>query len=42
MDLRFTPEENAFRTEVRGFMRENLPSSVRRKMIEGERLVQFP
>src|SRR5580704_12715579 len=38
MDLRFTPEENAFRTEVRGFMRENLPSSVRRKMIEGERL----
>ena len=38
MDLRFTPEENAFRTEVRAFMKENLPPAIRSKMIEGRRL----
>jgi pimeloyl-CoA dehydrogenase large subunit len=38
MDLRFTPEENAFRTEVRGFMKEHLPPAIRTKMIAGERL----
>ena len=38
MDLRFTPEENAFRAEVRAFMKENLPPAIRAKMIEGDRL----
>ena len=38
MDLRFTPEENAFRDEVRAFMKEKLPASIRAKMIEGRRL----
>jgi pimeloyl-CoA dehydrogenase large subunit len=38
MDLRFTPEENTFRAEVRAFMKENLPPSIRSKMIEGRRL----
>ena len=38
MDLRFTPEENAFRTEVRAFMKEHLPPAIRNKMIAGDRL----
>ena len=38
MDLRFTPEENAFRAEVRAFMKEQLPAAIRTKMIEGSRL----
>src|SRR5262249_26168860 len=40
MDLRFTPEENAFRDEVRTFLRAALPESIRRKMIEGRRLAK--
>ena len=40
MDLRFTPEENAFREEVRAFIKANLPDDIRRKMIEGRRLVK--
>lgn len=32
MDLTFTPEEEAFRDEVRTFLRENLPDDVRTKM----------
>ena len=40
MDLRFTPEENAFRDEVRTFLRTALPESIRRKMIEGRRLAK--
>src|SRR5262245_26766890 len=40
MDLRFTPEEVAFRDEVRAFMRDNLPVPIRQKMIEGRRLVK--
>src|SRR5215207_7589391 len=40
MDLRFTPEENAFREEVRAFMRSSCPEPIRRKMIEGRRLVK--
>jgi pimeloyl-CoA dehydrogenase large subunit len=40
MDLRFTPEENAFRKEVRAFMRAALPEATRRKMVEGRRLVK--
>src|SRR5918911_2009418 len=38
MDLRFTPEEIAFRDEVRAFFRETLPDSIRRKMVEGRHL----
>src|SRR3984957_15720149 len=38
MDLRFTPEETAFRAKVRAFMKENLPAAIRSKMIEGRRL----
>jgi len=38
MDLRFTPEEVAFRDEVRAFMQEKLPAAIRAKMIEGRRL----
>ena len=40
MDLRFTPEENAFREQVRAFMRGALPEAIRRKMVEGRRLVK--
>ncbi len=40
MDLRFTPEENAFREEVRTFMRASCPEPIRRKMMEGRRLVK--
>jgi pimeloyl-CoA dehydrogenase large subunit len=40
MDLRFTSEENAFRDEVRTFLRAALPESIRRKMIEGRRLAK--
>jgi len=32
MDLRFTPEETAFREEVRTFIRENLPTDIRDRM----------
>jgi pimeloyl-CoA dehydrogenase large subunit len=40
MDLRFTPDENTFRDEVRTFLRAALPESIRRKMIEGRRLAK--
>jgi pimeloyl-CoA dehydrogenase large subunit len=40
MDLRFTPEEIAFRDEVRTFMRTALPEPIRRKMVEARRLVK--
>ena len=32
MDLRFTPEELAFRDEVRAFIRDNLPAEIRERM----------
>jgi alkylation response protein AidB-like acyl-CoA dehydrogenase len=32
MDLRFTPEEIAFRDEVRAFIRDNLPADTRERM----------
>ena len=32
MDLRFTPEETAFRGEVRAFIRDNLPAEIRERM----------
>ncbi|TNC08612.1 pimeloyl-CoA dehydrogenase large subunit [Methylobacterium terricola] len=35
MDLRFTPEERAFRQEVRSFFQDNLPQEIRQKMIDG-------
>jgi pimeloyl-CoA dehydrogenase large subunit len=38
MDLRFTPEELAFRDEVRSFMRTALPADIRAKLVEGRRL----
>jgi alkylation response protein AidB-like acyl-CoA dehydrogenase len=38
IDLTFTAEDEAFREEVRGFVREALPAEVRRKMEEGRAL----
>ena len=35
MDLRFTPEENAFREEVREFFRTALPERIRDKLVMG-------
>jgi pimeloyl-CoA dehydrogenase large subunit len=40
MDLRFTPEEIAFRNDARAFMHAALPTAIRQKMIEGRRLVK--
>lgn len=37
MDLRFTPEEQAFRNEVRTFIRENLPRNIRERMYLGDK-----
>ena len=37
MDLRFTPEEVAFREEVRAFIAENLPRETRERMRLGYR-----
>ena len=36
MDLRFTPDEIAFRDEVRAFFRDNVPAEVRERLVEGE------
>ena len=38
MDLRLTEDEIAFRTEVRAFVRDNLPASIREKTVAGRRL----
>jgi pimeloyl-CoA dehydrogenase large subunit len=38
MDLRFTPDEIAFRNEVRAFFKAALPPEIRRKMVEGRHL----
>ena len=38
MDLRLTEEELAFRAEVRAFVRDNLPASIREKTVAGRRL----
>ena len=40
MDLRFTPEELAFRDEVRAFFRTNLPVGIRGKLVEGKHLAK--
>ena len=38
MDLRFTPEELAFRDEARHFFRTEIPAEIRRKVSEGRHL----
>ncbi len=38
MELHFTPEEIAFRDEVRAFFRAALPADIRTKMVEGREL----
>lgn len=38
MDLHFTPEELAFRDEVRSFVRANLPQDISQKVLNGLRL----
>jgi alkylation response protein AidB-like acyl-CoA dehydrogenase len=40
VNLRFTDGENALRAEVRAFIREHLPPTVHRKMIEGRSLAK--
>src|SRR5216684_5334222 len=40
MDLRFTPDEIAFRDEVRAFFRSALPDSIRAKMVDGRHLAK--
>ncbi len=40
MDLRFTPEELAFRDQVRGFFKTSVPQPVREKMIQGRSLAK--
>ena len=40
MDLRFTPDEIAFRDEVRAFMRAKLPPAIREKMVAGRSLAK--
>ena len=40
MDLRFTPEELAFRDEVRQFFRTEIPAEIRRKVSEGRGLTR--
>ncbi len=37
MDLRFTPEEEAFRMEVRAFFRQALPERIRKRIFLGQR-----
>ncbi len=38
MELSFSPEEIAFRDEVRAFIRDNLPGDVRKRLIEGREI----
>jgi alkylation response protein AidB-like acyl-CoA dehydrogenase len=38
MDLRFSPEENKFREEMRTFFREKIPASIRTKVMESRHL----
>jgi alkylation response protein AidB-like acyl-CoA dehydrogenase len=38
MNLDFTPEEQAFREEVRAFLAKSLPADIRHKVLEGERV----
>lgn len=38
MDLNFSPEEQAFRVEVRNWMRDSLPADLAAKVRMGQRL----
>ena len=38
MDLRFTPEQLAFRDEVRDFFRTSLPAEIKRNQMKGHRM----
>jgi alkylation response protein AidB-like acyl-CoA dehydrogenase len=38
MELAFTAEEQAFREEVRGFIRENLPGDIQDKVLNGKKM----
>ncbi|MBC8023857.1 MAG: acyl-CoA dehydrogenase family protein, partial [Burkholderiales bacterium] len=38
MDLRFSPEENAFRQELRSFFRSEVPEIIRKKVSENRHL----
>ena len=38
MDIHFTPEEQAFRSEVRAFLEQNLPADIAEKVRLGRRL----
>ena len=38
MDLRLTEDELAFRAEVRAFVRDNLPASIREKTVAGRKV----
>lgn len=40
MDLRFTSEEEAFREEVRTFLKEKLPPRIANKVRTGKRLAK--
>jgi len=40
MDLNFTPEEQAFREEVRGWIAENLPKEISEKVFNAQRLTR--
>ena len=40
MDLEFSPEEIAFREEVRTFIAENYPQELRGKQDEGDELTK--
>ena len=40
MDLNYTPEEQAFREEVRAFVRANLPRDIAEKVLHHRRLVK--
>ena len=40
MDLRFSPEENKFREELRTFFREKVPATIRTKVMESRYLVK--
>jgi alkylation response protein AidB-like acyl-CoA dehydrogenase len=40
MDLHFSPDEQAFREEVRAFVRDQLPDAIRRKVQRSERLTR--
>ncbi len=40
MDLNLSPDEIAFREEVRAWIRANLPDTLRRKVIDGHDLTR--